>query len=131
MAKQQMVEGKPVEQSNLTDEEIAEAEGHWYTVKDVATLFNFSQQYVSWLCKAKRIKSVKVTGGQWRIPPSEFEGMKREGKPPAKKPPPSLESQAINIPNDKRDKVFPPKKKKEEGEKGKAGRYWPLPFDLD
>lgn len=77
-----------------TKDQIAEVKlGKFYSVKQVATSLGFSTAYISYLLAGDsvkdippRIHGVKVLGGSWRIPQSEYDRLIKEGPLPLKKP---------------------------------------------
>jgi len=96
------VEEPPAEKKELaiedkgkaTKEQIEEVRlGKFYSVKQVATSLGFSTAYISYLLAGDstkgippRIHGVKVLGGSWRIPQSEYDRLTKEGPLPLKDP---------------------------------------------
>jgi len=120
-----------IEKGDATAEQIEEVSklGGFYLVKEVADEFNFTRAWVTQLCTSGRIKAIKPSGGQWRIPASEVERIRKEGiqtLPRKKKEP---EVTRIKVPGDKIDKVAP-HREEEKAKEEEDNPYWPLPFKL-
>ena len=81
-----------------------------YTVKEVASYLRFSTTYVRDLIREGRIKGVKPTGGQIRIPGAEVVrvvgGVQREGSVP--QPQENDDVDTIDVPLENADRIFPP-----------------------
>ena len=111
--------------STVTPQQQAEIdEGQWFSSRQIANKLGFSLVWVSILLKQGRIKGVKILGGQWRIPKSEYDRLTKEGLPPVPRKKPA-EVREIEVAQDKLAKVAPPKKEKQ----GKdEGGYFPFDF---
>lgn len=115
------------DKGKATKEQIAEVKlGKFLTVKQVATSLGFSTAYVSYLLKGDkrkgippRIHGVKVLGGSWRIPESEYERLIKEGPLPLKKP--DEEKQVTKIKVEAEEVVDTPDEKVKET-KAKIGK---------
>lgn len=106
----------PVEKGEATPEQIAEIEaGKYYSVAQIARELNFGHSWILELVRTGRIKAIKPLGGQWRVPSSEYERIKKEGIPPLpraeKERPPVTEIEV----DEKvvKDKIKEPPKKEE------------------
>ena len=103
--------------------------GQYYTSRQVARKFGYSDVWVSTLIKNGRIKAIKPAGGQWRIPKSEVDRIEKEGLPPMPRQNKSPVN-TIQVSDEKRRKVLPEKKQKdEEGEPERKG-FFPFDFSL-
>ena len=116
-----------IKEGAATAAEIAEIEeGKYYTVKQLAQKTGYTTTWISMLCKAGRIHAIKPTGGQWRIPASEFNRVIKEGIPPLPREKPAAPITRIRVPVEKQKEIAPSPVKKEE----ERNSYWPLPFPL-
>lgn len=93
-------------------EEVREREGY-LTVKEVATDLKFSTAYVSYLLAGDpkkgippRIRGIKVFGGSWRIPKSEYDRLIKEGPLPLKKPGEDKEVTRIKVEGEPEERVI-------------------------
>ena len=108
-------------------------EGEWWTIKQLADAVNYSTAWVTRMCQDQRIKAIKPTGGQWRIPKSEVARVMKEGIPPMPRVEKPVEKPTVIEVEEHLVKKVAPKRKTEEEveEKAKeANPYWPLPFPL-
>ena len=114
-----------VEKGEATEAQLKEIEeGHFFTVKQVAGILNYSVAWITRLCQVKRIKGIKPTGSSWRIPGSEFERLKKEGIPPLPRVKPPIPGTDITVSEEQLSKVIPEKKEAKEAEPSGVG--WPL-----
>jgi len=73
----------PIEKGEATAEQIAEIKaGKYYSVAQIARELSYGHSWILELVRTGRIKAIKPLGGQWRVPSSEYERIKREGIPP-------------------------------------------------
>ena len=73
----------PIEKGKATPEQIAEIKaGKYYSVAQIARELSYGHSWILELVRTGRIKAIKPLGGQWRVPSSEYERIKREGIPP-------------------------------------------------
>lgn len=85
--------GIDIESSNVSPAQMDEIEaGDHVSVKKVATDLGYTTAWISLKCKLGQIKAVKPTGGQWRIPRSEYERLRTQGFPiiPQQRPKPHV-----------------------------------------
>lgn len=106
----------PIAKGEATPKQVAEIEaGQYRSVAQIAREFHFSHSWILELVRTGRIKAIKPLGGQWRVPNSEYERIKKEGIPPL----PRVEAEkplVTEIPVDEKvvkDKLKEPEKKKE------------------
>ena len=72
-----------IEKGEATDEQIAEIEeGKYYSVAQMARELSYGHSWMLELVRSGRIKAIKPLGGQWRVPNSEYQRIKKEGIPP-------------------------------------------------
>lgn len=89
--------------------------GKWHSIKELANALGFGRAYMSLLVKEGRIKAVKILGGQWRIPHSEYERLTKEGIVPMRKMKEDVPTTKIYAKGDD-EEVAPAKAKEKEGE---------------
>lgn len=102
------------DKGKATKEQIEEVRlGKFYSVKQVATSLGFSTAYISYLLAGDqrngippRIHGVKVLGGSWRIPESEYERLTKEGPLPLKKPGEDKEVTRIKVEGEPEERVI-------------------------
>lgn len=83
MAKEEAGGKVIVSKGEITPAQMAEIEaGEFLTVKDLATKFSYSYQWVLWMLQEGRIKGIKPLGSRWRIPRSEYERILKGGIAP-------------------------------------------------
>jgi len=117
--------------STVTKPQMEEAttDGQYYSCRQLSTMLGFSLVYVSRLVKSGRIKAIKPTGSQWRIPKSEYQRIAKEGLPPMPR-----ENKAIvhklTMSEEQRNKVLPEKKEKGQTETTKERGFFPFDFSL-
>jgi len=124
MTQQQDTEAKGEELSKSQAQEITE--DRFFSIKQVAEEIGYCTEWITRLVKKGRIKGVKPTGFQWRIPASEVDRIKREGIPPPPRnaPPPPPKEITVDAEHLERVEAKPKEKKEEQGEESK-GR-WPF-----
>ena len=107
----------PIEKGEATAEQIAEIKaGQYYSVAQIARELSYGHSWILELVRTGRVKAIKPLGGQWRVPSSEYERIKREGIPPL--PRAEVEKPAvteIEVPEQTvKDKVKEPEEPKKE-----------------
>lgn len=116
-----------VEKGSVSASQATEIEqGQYYTVSQVAHMLKYSSHWIMVNLQRGRIKGVKPTGGQWRIPASEVDKMKHEGIPPLpRKVPIKEESKEIVIEGKHAQRVKPPDEiKREQQEREQSPFAW-------
>jgi len=76
-------------------------EWRMYKVREVAALFGCTSRWVTKMINQGRINAVNPFGGNWRIPPSEWQRLQRVGLPLG------YEVDIIEVPQEIADKIFP------------------------
>lgn len=107
------------DKGKATKEQVEEVKlGKFYTVKQVATSLGFSTAYISYLLAGDkregippRIHGVKVLGGSWRIPQSEYDRLTKEGPLPLKNPEDEKPVTKITVEGEPEEKVVKEKGK--------------------
>ena len=123
-----------VEKGHVTKSQEEEvAQGRWITPKQMADALGYTRAWVSELCSQGRIKAIKPTGGQWRIPMSELERIKREGTPPVRRRHYAPPSTRISVEPERASRIAPEPQQRESDQPKRRPRVslWPLPIELD
>lgn len=123
-----------VEKGHITmsqEEEVAR--GQWMTPKQMADALGYTRAWVSELCATGRIKAIKPTGGQWRIPHSELERIRSEGTPPVRRRHYAPKSTRISVEPERARRIAPEPKQRESDQPKRRLRVslWPLPIEID
>lgn len=106
----------PIAKGEVTKQQVAEIEaGQYHSVAQIARELQYGHSWILELVRTGRIKAIKPLGGQWRVPNSEYERIKKEGIPPL----PRLEPEKPPVTeievNEEvvKDKIKEPEKKEE------------------
>lgn len=98
------------ESSNLTQAQLQEVQsGLYVSCKQIAKELGYTTAWISYKCKLGQIKAVKPMGGQWRIPKSEYDRLKREGFPIVPQERPKPKAKEIHVPDEQLSRVAPEK----------------------
>ena len=116
-----------VEKGKADNQQMEElTKGEYVSAKQVAQHFGYTRAYVTALLALEKIRGVKPIGGQWRIPISEYERMKREGMPPLPREPKKPPVTEIMV-DPERTGIETPERKAEASPEGKE-RFNPFGF---
>lgn len=126
MAEEKEKENIAAEHSNVSPSQIEEIEaGEYYTPGQLAQKVGYGRAWISFQCKIGKIKAVKILGGQWRIPHSEFVRLTTKGgMPPLPREKKKAKVTEVVVSDERRKKVAPEAQAKEE--EGK----WRFPLDF-
>ena len=98
----------------------------YYSTKELATRLNVSRVWICRLLTEGRIKGIKPTGGDWRIPEEEVQRMVTEGLPATPKQAPPRPQMKIKVPKEKADRLIPPEETPPAREERKISWLWPF-----
>lgn len=112
-----------VEKGKVRPEQMKEIEqGEFLTIPQLAAKLAYGKSWITYLIQRGRIKGIKVLGGQWRIPRSEYERLIKEGLPPLPRmaiKPPITE---LEVTEKAQERIIEPERKEEEA-KPKPGLF--------